>query len=206
MVEGQTENIGIPQAPVGEVSREERDALAESQQGRREAASKLENADVQPAPELEGFVSFVAAKKFANQRILVTAGKVESFPNVNSPTGKSDRRRDGDVWADFHEGVLVTDNPAVIAFLDESPEKYRRANDPRAASWAQLKEGQTKLAYRDPSIPVDFNVDDVVYPEQSGNPAITESILAGSGASATRKAVEGAREQEIRQNAAKRAG
>lgn len=155
------------QAPVLAPSPEQVARSQEGQAERTESAGKLKSsAIIAPPDELKQHVSFVAAKKFANARWLVVPGKLVSFPDPKSPSGKRDASRDGDVWCVFKGGVMVTDDKRIIDWCLARPTMFRDASDPRAPAWAQLKEGQAKTASSEPTIPPEFPVDATVYPEQ----------------------------------------
>lgn len=143
MVQG---NSGAPME--GAVTPEQRQEAMTTEEGTRAAAETLSGETIE-APMDEGYVSFVAAPDYANEKILVKEGTEVRMPQegVQSP---GVRRRDGDIKAKFSNGVLVTNVPEVIAWCDDHPTMCRRADDPFTSSWATLKEMTTRRANRDP--------------------------------------------------------
>jgi hypothetical protein len=134
-------------------------------------------------PPLESTVRVFICPQEPNTRYLVKAGTVVSFRDPNSPTGKRDAQREGDIWAEFIEGVLATDDPEVIAWceahsVDEALHQvYHRergqnirncpikpglccdATHPMAEIWADMKSAQMPLANREATMPPGTEVD-----------------------------------------------
>ncbi len=143
--------------------------------------TEQEQITVEEAQNL-GFRTFFACKEYANKRFLVTPGKVATFPlQPGMPPGITPvGRRDGDIWAQFVNGVLVTDDADVIAFCLAHPQVCRDANDVRTPGWAALKELQVKLNNREVALPKDMDVDSMMYPE--GVDQVVGDALATAGA------------------------
>jgi len=133
-----------------------------------------------PPPLRTGVRVFICPQQ-PNSLFLVKAGTVISFRDPNSPTGKRDASREGDIWAEFIEGVLASDDPEVIAWceahsVDEALHQvYHRergqkscpiktglccdAAHPMAEIWADMKSAQIPLANREPTMPPGTEVD-----------------------------------------------
>ncbi len=112
----------------------------------------------------EGTRSFVAPAH-PNGKFLVRQGKLIQAP---SPEGPRDIRREGDVWAKFTSGVLVTDDPDVIAWCEKHPELCRDAFDPETEVWAALIEAQRETATRGASLPPSLDVSKLLRGDLSG--------------------------------------
>lgn len=182
-------------APImGEVDREEQQALAGQRAKVEQAAKRLGEQPVEPIEEetRRKYRVFVAPIH-KNARFLVKPGKLVQFRDPNSPTGTRDARRDGDVWAVFAGGVLVTDNPTIIAWCEKSTEICRDADDPRTEAWAMLKEGQVPTSTRDPLINPKLDVDQIVFRESD------EPVLAGAHSHLVESARKAAAEREARE-------
>ena len=135
-----------------------------------------------PIPGLRVFIS----PQHPNTSFLIKAGVVMSFRDPNSPTGKRDTARDGDIFAEFHNGVLATDDPEVISWCEahgpyedlhvtyhrEKETDPRRcqarvglccdASNPMAEAWAEFKAAQVPLANREATMPPGIDVDKIL--------------------------------------------
>lgn len=138
-----------------------------------------------PIPGLRVFIS----PQHPNTSFLVKGGTLVTFRDPNSPTGKRDVSRDGDggdIWAEFHNGVLATDDPEVIAWCEahgpyadlhvayhkEKGTDPRRcqvrvglccdASNPMAEAWAEFKSAQVPLANREATMPPGIDVDKIL--------------------------------------------
>jgi hypothetical protein len=106
------------------------------------------------------------APMFPQSRFLVRAGKVVQVP---SPYGPWDKERIGDIWVEFNDGILKTDNPEVIAWCEAhdgspigqdrkgntvyEPDICKDAYDPQADAWAAIKEAQLETSTKAPRLP-----------------------------------------------------
>jgi hypothetical protein len=135
-------------APIeGVVSPEERTEHQTDASGAQAANQQFQSEEVKVAPD-SGLVAFVAAAEYANRDHLVVQGKPVYRPQEGA-TSPWMRSRDGDVWAKFVEGILVTDDLQVIEWCDAHPKICRRSDDPMTKSWATLKELQARRANRE---------------------------------------------------------
>jgi hypothetical protein len=149
----------------------------------KQAAARLAESNVSvPAEEARRFRTFVAAAQYRNHKFLIKRGQVVQFRDPNSPTGSRDARREGDKFARFAGGVLVTDDADIITWCEQNRKVCRDATDPRAAAWAQLKEGQIDLAARERVIDGSLDVDQMLYPDggESGVDGLGAAILSSS--------------------------
>lgn len=173
---------------------EERKVAEESTTAIREAAEGLREQPVAAMPEEEkkGKRVFIAPIE-KNTKFLVKAGTMVRFRDPNSPTGMRDAAREGDIWAQFSNGVIVSDVPEVIEWCLAHPEICRPADDPRAAAWAQLKERQQPTAEREAQLDPAFDVDATIYGEERDRPLFP--VKEGSLADRARKAQEKAAQE-----------
>ena len=144
-------DYGNSGAPVeGTIAPEERRA-AVGDVPATQAAHQTFQEETVAAPVDEALVSYVAAGEYANRDFLVVAGKPVAIPiTAGSTPGVIPLiKREGDVWAKFSSGVLVTDDPRVIKWCDEHPTICRRSDDPMTKGWSTLKELQTRRANRE---------------------------------------------------------
>jgi len=145
-------------------------------------AARKEGRVPDPIPGLRVFIS----PQHPNTSFLIKAGTVISFRDPNSPTGKRDTAREGDIWAEFHSGVLATDDPEVIAWCEahgpyadlhvayhkEKGTDLRQcqaqvglccdASNPMAEAWAEFKSAQIPLANREATMPPGIDVDKIL--------------------------------------------
>ena len=131
-----------------------------------------------------GFRCFIAPAH-KNCHFLVVAGKVQTVPTIEGPRQLS---RDGDVWADFSGGFLLTDDPIVIDWCEKNHDICRDVMEPQTEAWAALREGQLNTSKREPSIPASMDIEamlrgDVVNVGGADSlVAIARSVLSGKGA------------------------
>ena len=139
---------GVPRE--GEVSAETQQAVAKENKGSVDAAASFDKEESVAVVD-EGLVAYVAAAEYANSRWLVVPGKAIAAPITagGTPGMIPLVRREGDIWAKFVNGVMVTEDLAVIAWCDERTDICRRTSDPMTKSWATLKSLQARLANRD---------------------------------------------------------
>jgi hypothetical protein len=164
-----TQEYGSSGAPTeGVVSSQQRQDATADQAGAAAAAQTLEKESVVAEAE-DGLVAYVAAAEFANHRWLVKAGE-PVYLRQEGATSPGMRSRDGDVWAKFVNGVLVTDKPEVIAWCEAHPTICRRETDPSTKAWATLKALQTRLANRERLLdPTEMNADESFPVNGAGN-------------------------------------
>ena len=111
-----------------------------------------------------------------NLRILAKAGTlVSAAPNSFSGGLPIDLRRDGDVWVEFHECAITTEDPEVIAWceandgspiLDEDgkptgeyePDICKDITDPQVRAWVALKNQTIPSEQREATLPQDTDV------------------------------------------------
>jgi len=211
-------------APVVSMTAEQRREAA-AQVEARNAATAAAAAGIEQAkkagkgpPPLRGVRVFICPQQ-PNSLFLVKAGTVISFRDPNSPTGKRDASREGDIWAEFIEGVLSSDDPEVIAWceahsVDEALHQvYHRergqkscpiktglccdAAHPMAEIWADMKSAQMPLANREATMPPGTEVDKLltggVPAHQAGGPG-DKLVTAARARAKAAKGVEGEEE------------
>ena len=128
-----------------------------------QAASGLEKEDIVVDIEPEGLIAYVASAEHANSRWLVKSGKVIS---TAVPAGVTTSiiplvTRQGDIWAKFVNGVMVTEDPDVIQWCSDNTDKCRRSDDPMTKGWATLKNLQARKANREQLVdPSEMNADE----------------------------------------------
>ncbi len=139
---------GAPSA--GEVDSAERADATDGVQGRKQASAKFQSEEAVALVD-EGLVAYVAAEEHANSRWLVVPGKAIAAPITagGTPGMIPLVRREGDVWAKFINGVMVTDNADVIEWCKNHTKICRRSDDPMTKSWATLKSLQARRANRE---------------------------------------------------------
>ena len=145
-------------------------------------AARKEGRVPDPIPGLRVFI----CPQHPNTSFLIKAGVVLSFKDPNSPTGRRDTAREGDIFADFHNGVLATDDPEVIAWCEahgpyeDAHVVYHRekgtnprqcqarvglccdASNEMAEAWAEFKSAQIPLANREATMPPGIDVDKIL--------------------------------------------
>jgi hypothetical protein len=131
------------------------------------AGHALEGEDIPPIAGTEKFRAFVAAKAYANYQVLVKEGTPVKLPPSAMVTAgvEGTLRRDGDIYARFRNGVLVTDVPEIIEWCLKHPDICQDADDPRAAAWASLKAGQTKTATSEATTDPGLDVTSLIFPD-----------------------------------------
>lgn len=101
------------------------------------------------------------------------------YPGTNQPVQPGapathlEMRRLGDVKAVFQGNVLIVDpstpdGKLIYDWAMRHPEICRDAENAETEIWAAFKQGQLNLAGREPSIPVNINVDKVMAGDYSG--------------------------------------
>ena len=187
------ENGGAPEGTIQneEQAKEAQEKAEEARAVQQKAADGMQAGAAsgqRDAPE-GGLRVFIAPQE-PNTSFLVRVGKVISFRDPGSPTGKRDTAREGDVKASFHGGILATSDPIVIAWCeahgpDEDLHKaYHKdrgetarscraghgiccdATDPQAEVWAEFKAAQIPTAGRDATMPPGVDIDGVLQGRQ----------------------------------------
>lgn len=194
------QDYGDSGAPaLGPVTPQERKTALEGAEERKAAATALDQASVAPPPEeLRRMKSFVSAREHANASFLVKAGIPTPLPAAFA-AGSSVQplaRREGDKWAHFVGGILVTDDPDIIAWCEIHPKVCRDSANPMTKVWATIKDMQARLSNRDPMVDQSqLDADETVPPNMVGvqavaaKPGSTGSDLVGA-AEASREATE----------------
>lgn len=141
-------------------------AAAEEQQKAAKAAEGMAGQPVKPMEGAHKYRVFVSPQQ-KDTSFLVKPGTLVSFRDPNSPTGTRDVRRDGDIWAVFTGGYLVTSDSLVIAWAEAHPDICRDARDPRTAAWAALKERQMPAGNREALIEPSMDIDGIVFGDRS---------------------------------------
>lgn len=190
-------DIGSSSAPVaGSVTTEER-VEATSSPEERAINDALLKENIAPPPD--GVYAYVASDEFANSRFLVKAGDP-----IKSPTSPGEGsgiiklvKREGDVWAIFTAGILVTEDPLVIQWCEDNPTKCRRSDDPMTKSWATMKGLSTDKANRERLVPTDEIDADAAFP-----PHALDTALAAQAAKEGSAGAEQVRNAEISRQSA----
>lgn len=147
---------GIVEGKAAEVARavaaEEEDLAERAQEELRKVRQKKGTA------ALKKYRAFVNPTK-PNTSFLVKPGELVRLRDQNSPTGYRDTMREGDVRAVFTSGVLVTNDPVIIAWCEANPDKCRDANLAGTEFWFNVRQAQIPLANRDPSLDQGIDVD-----------------------------------------------
>lgn len=157
----------------------EQETLSSIRQG---ASEDLQSKDTIAAPEAEAYKTFVSAEEFHNTRFLAHPGEAVRAPILAGSTSGIVPliTREGDLFAEFHSGVLVTKVPEVIAWCQKHPSVCRDATDPRTPGWATLKAMQASKANREAALGQEINVDAMAFPDIPGaDPAAVAAVPAG---------------------------
>ncbi len=158
------EGFGSSGAPAeGQVAPEQRKAATADQPGTQSAEQKFNSEAGTVVGEETGLVGFVSDPEHANKRWLVKAGTpIKTAMAAGGSVGVIPLvTREGDVWAKFVNGVLVTDDPVIITWCDEHPAICRRSDDPATKGWATLKELSVHRSNRERLLdPSDMNADE----------------------------------------------
>lgn len=149
-------------------------------------------------------------------KFLVKTGELKSFPDQNSPTGRRETHREGDVFAQFDGGVLATDNPDVIewceahgpseelhiAYHQTRGDKARGcragqgvccdSQDENAGAWCEMKAAQIPIASREATMSPSMNIDNILSGKSGGDRIGGEGERLVDAAKATRIAHEAA--------------
>jgi hypothetical protein len=133
----------------------------------------------------EGYRTFTCAREYANSRFLIPGTPVPAPMVAGTPIGiKPLSHREGDVWVQFSNGVLVTKELAVIKWCAEHPKICRDAKDPRTPGWVAMKDMQARIATRDATLPGDVDVDGMAFPDVPGLEAALGASKSLGGAEA----------------------
>lgn len=180
-------NSGAPVA--GQLSAEERAQAAGETEARKASATALDRVGVSSydAAAERGYTTYVSARTHANSRFLVTPGKLVTGPlHPGVPLGMTPAsHREGDVWAQFSNGVLVTDDPTVISWCEAHPKVCRDARNPLTQAWAAIKEMQARVNNRDAVLDGSLDADAMFFPD---NPEVQAAILAAGAVKSDRGA------------------
>lgn|SRR5574341_329102 len=177
----------------GEVSKEELERLTAAREAAQTRAAVLDKPITALPDEAQSHRAFVAAKEYANARFLVVKGTPVKTPFMSgNPIGVQPiSHREGDVFATFVGGVLVTADPRIIDWCLKNPAKCRPADDSRSRAWASIKEGQTPLANREAVVPSDIDADEMFY-----GGGMAEAIAPGAQAGLVEAAADAARKAD----------
>lgn len=162
--------------------------------------------------EIDGPLRAFVAPKEPNTRFLVSPGRVVSFRSEQSPTGKRDMDREGDVWAVFTSSICATRDPEVIGWCEAHAgdeelhqewhhERGTRARDcgvdvglcrdadwEATGEWAELKVLQTATSRRPQQLPSNYNVDRLFKHLTPGRTGTGESETVNNAVEASRNA------------------
>lgn len=160
-------------------------ARVKNEQARQSAIIEqaLKNTDIKPseastedrvqAAMQAGFRCFVAPAH-VNGKFLAKAGKPV---NVTTPDGrKFTRERDGDVWAKFNGGQLITDDPELIKWCEARSDICRDIADPQTDAWATIVEAQQETSTKGAAIPKSLSVESILKGETTG--IVGDSLVA----------------------------
>lgn len=119
--------------------------------GAAQAAGTLDKETITAEMPESGMVAYVAAAQHANSRWLVQPGEVvKAGIAAGVTTGIIPLvKREGDIWAKFINGVLVTDVTEIIQWCGDHTDICRRSDDPMTKGWATLKSLQARKANRE---------------------------------------------------------
>ncbi len=168
--------------------------------GAAQAAGQLEKEELAVEIEDTGMIAYVASATHANSRWLVRPGKVVA---TAVPAGVTTGiiplvKRDGDIWAKFVNGVMVTEDPIVIKWCGENTDICRRSDDPMTKGWATLKNLQARKANREQLVdPSEMNADEAFHPGNLQEHIAAQAAKSGSAgdtlvknAELTKKSIE----------------
>lgn len=164
------ENTQTP-APVLGTAEDQARQAAEADSLRKEASANLQAGEsIETHPEAKEYRTFVAAEEHHNTRFLAQAGTPVKAPVLAGSTSGIIPliTREGDIFAEFTSGVLVTKVPEVITWCEAHPQVCRDATDPRTPSWATLKAMQVSKANREAALGREIDVDAMAFPELPG--------------------------------------
>ncbi len=158
----------------------EQETMSNIRQG---ASEDLQSKDTIAAPEAEAYKTFVSSEEFHNTRFLAKAGVAVKAPILAGSTSGIVPlvTRDGDLFAEFHSGVLVTKVPEVIVWCEEHPSVCRDATDPRTPGWATLKAMQTSKANREAALGREIDVDAMAFPPVPGDAPVAVAAVPAGG-------------------------
>lgn len=127
---------------------------------------------IETAPRNPNLVAFIAPVE-RNLRKLVQIGKPVSFVDKDSPRGQKMVERDGDIFLEFKEGLVILDrrndeDQVRIKWCEENPDVCRNARDPMTEAWAAMKMGQQPLNWRDAVLPRSMDVDKALRGDPAG--------------------------------------
>jgi hypothetical protein len=146
----------------------------------------LKNAPKPPAEETAGpppGTRVFVAPAYPNMRVLVKQGKLIQAP---SPDGPRDIRREGDVWAKFVGGILVTDDPDVIAWCEAHHDVCRDAYDPKTEVWVALVQAQRETATSEAKLPPGLDVEKLLEGDIAGLGGLTDLVKNARSAAEVR--------------------
>ena len=188
-------NFGNSGAPTeGTVTGEQRAEASKDAAGTTQAAAGFKPEDEVAKAEDE-LVAYVAAEEYANSRWLIKPGKPVAAPigSGTTPGMIPLVKREGDVFAKFVNGVLVTKDPDILKWCSEHTTVCRRSDDPMTKGWATLKSLQAKRANRESLIDTsEMDADEAFPPGLVGSAKEIAAAHAAKAGSAGDEAVKNA--------------
>lgn len=160
-----------------EEEREEEQRAQKELQDAQDALSKARKAGKTDLPPIQGYRGFAAPIE-QNSRILVKPGKLVQIRDASSPTGMRDASRQGDKFAHFTNGVLVTDDPDIIKWCEEHPKTCRDVEDPMTSTWYMMRSAQIATKNREATLPSEVNVDAALAGDLSQLGGETKAVAA----------------------------
>lgn len=168
----------------------------------------------------KGTLRLFLSAQHPNTKFLVQVGEVQSFKAQDSPTGRRDTNREGDVWAQFSGGMLATNDPIVVEWCEaHGPDEdlhreYHRAReestracraghgvccdaaDPNAAHWVAMKDAQIPNASREATMSPGMDVDGLLQGKTVSGPVGGEGDRLVEAARITEEAIKKAQEED----------
>jgi hypothetical protein len=113
-----------------------------------------------------------------NTRFLVKAGTPLTVNDPNSPRGKRMYEREGDVWVEFIDGIVVLnpEDTLAIAWCEENPAICRDIFDPMTEAWAYMKEMQVPTANQEARLPGSIDVEAILRGDARGSKTPHQSV------------------------------
>jgi len=135
--------------------------------------------------KVENFRGFIApVEKFT--RFLVVAGTPKTVRDQNSPTGERNVSREGDIFVEFSNGIVVLnaddlDDQKKIAWCEENSAICRDIDDPLTEAWAYMKDLQQETSTATKRLPESVDLEAILRGDVRG------SRVPHSGVSAARE-------------------
>lgn len=137
-------------------------------------ANLVTSGQVDLAVETPGnYRAFVApVEKFT--RYLVKAGTPKAIRDPNSPTGERLVSRDGDIFVEFQDGIVVLNaddetDAVKIAWCEAHGAVCRDIDDPFTEAWAYMKELQQETARVEKRLPESVNLEAILRGDTKGS-------------------------------------